>query len=681
MTVWWHFLLKRMNFRWKKTIASPKLLAVVVVSAGLLGSTLALQFTNPYTLVLGPFLTVGGVLGYYARGSVAGNRHFGVPTWPVGVGYVLTVGAVASLYVAAGFSRTLPVHVGVLVLYLLVLGATFTVPLESTVWLLPVVLVTGLIHRGLLYYSSATQIGIDAVFHTNRAASIAQQGTLEPLAMSKYWFAPLFHTMTAAVSTLFVIPVRDAAFLTVTFSVTVVPPLVVYLFTESIWNRRIGVLGSLLYVVSDRAINSSVHVATTSLGLVFFSLLLFLAAQYLWKDDRTYYVVLAVFLGGLLATHQLSMFITTIGVTVYALAFTIWRGRLSWKALAVVATFWTAGVVQGEVTRYSGASSDRSIVEVLLTNFGNAIGGLIGSSGAGGGRAASAIPASAEFIRGGVNAVAPVHALGVAFLFGLGVVGAIYWAEQKAEAELWQCVSLGAVVTVMSLLVFTLPLVGIGLLLPFRWFPFMYLPLSILAAPGLLSVGLVVKEKVIGPSRTASTLSTRRGVRGVLLVLVVGSLFATYAAPMMWNRTGSIDGPVFDESPQAHRLSTTTTEVAAYRYALGANPQTTVVADRIASVTIGVGFGYPVRVYSIKYGSETPSIDPPVLLIDREYVHTNHASFSVFYEGRWRTVFGPLPLTRDELTTRYSLVYAGGPERVFYVTEWTNEGNDPDPDN
>ena len=258
--------------RVRRLLVSPEFVIVNGLLAGLAGLVLAFFFPNAYAEVIPVFIVVGAVLGttVYSR-NPAFDRGWAPRTTVTDavvrnallVGYLLLVGSVVVLYAVSGFRRTLTVQSLQVGIWVLVAALVFV--LDRSWPKLALVIATGLLHRGLVYYPSATQIGIDAQFHNRAATAIVATGSLEPLATSKYWYTPLYHLLVGATSWALDVPARDAAFLTVTVTATVVPPLVVYYLVSRYWNGTTGVVGAFLYLAADNTILSSGHTIPTTL--------------------------------------------------------------------------------------------------------------------------------------------------------------------------------------------------------------------------------------------------------------------------------------------------------------------------------------------------------------------------------------------------------------------------------
>jgi hypothetical protein len=197
------------------------------------------------------------------------------------------------------------------------------------------------------------------------------------------------------------------------------------------------------------------------------------------------------------------------------------------------------------------------------------------------------------------------------------------------------------------------PVFGIRNLLPFRWFAFIYLPLSVLAAHGVWSL-----LKWVG----------RRSKRQHLLVIAgAGILFcAPYFIFMSGNFAAAPDGPLFDDDPGAERLSTTDSELAMYsHHAEHGLENRTTLADVRAQPPLG-HVGVNARSPVIKYGDPN-TISENSYLVNRAYLRSKHAQYRIRYEGSTFRVSGAFPVhgVRDK---RIALVYDAGEDELLIIS-------------
>ncbi|NHN49861.1 hypothetical protein G9464_20030 [Halostella sp. JP-L12] len=622
---------------------NPRNLVAIVGLLGLIGLGLAFFLPNAYTLTIPPLLLAGAV------GSLAVRKHEYDVEWPALpneaalFGYLMLILATLVLYLTSGYARTLPVHVLTLTTYAVVVFLVFY--LDSMALPLAMLLSTGIVHRALIYYSSAAPIGLDGLFHLRMAEEIAATGSMAPLvaAESKYWFSPLYHVQTAAASGVLGVTPRDAAFLTTAIFAVAVPTLVTYAVIAQLWTPRVGVLSGFVYIVADSAVAQSVHLTPTTLGIVLFSLLLLSAVKYLETGGTAYLVLFVLGLVGQVLNHQLSMFITFFSIGTFLVAATTWSGEFDSRSAVLIGLLSVSSVIQWFGTRMEGPGGETTFAEVIVTNL-----YLMITSG---GERGAVFPETGNFTLSGANSLTPIHIIGIAILFALGIVGAVYWLDRTELSDPSHrfAVGLGSLVAAMSFIVFGGPIFGLDLFLPTRWVGFMYV---VLAMFGGLGVYVIASDLTV---RTGHLLTA-----GVVVLL----LLTPYSAFMLWNYPGSLDGPVFDDANGAQRLSTTDTERNMYVFADRNADETTVIADRVARQVIERYYEHPAAPYITDYGSEEEvQYQGDVLIADRQYSHSNHASYQIRHQGSTATVFGPMPIEWE----RHSKVYSNGDDNLRYV--------------
>src|SRR6056297_1594785 len=327
-------------------------LLVLVGLAGLYASTI---YTNPYAFMY-PLALLGGPFVWVVvsgrRSRLVDSRPIDVSPKPVVALWFLGVSGVVVAYYHAGFSRTTAVFALTFVLYLL--GAVLIYIRSSPSLALGTILATGLVHRLTAFYSSALYLGVDIYAHNSAAAGIARTGSLAPLDASKYFYAPIYHLVTAIGTVLVDLPVRQVSALTTLVVVTVVPAVFIYAIARRWWSPTVGVLGALLFTVSDHAINWAVHTTPTSLGLVLFAALLFALVRYDLTADNRFLVLFVGLLFALTLTHQVSAFVAVTVVAAYLFARVLYEARLSSRVRNLTATSALVLVLDFLTTKYHG---------------------------------------------------------------------------------------------------------------------------------------------------------------------------------------------------------------------------------------------------------------------------------------------------------------------------------------
>ena len=626
----------------RRLFASPNFVIANAVIAGVVGLALATVISNPYTKVVPPLLLAGGAVGFLVKNEELYDWSVTLDPRLTLVGYFSVAAATVVLYAVNDFSRVLSVHALVVAMYLLT--ALLALSLDSVRASLGVIAFTGVFHRTLVYYASALPMGSDALFHNRAATLIASSGSLAPLAESKYWYAPVYHLFTASGVTALGVPARDAAFLLVTVVGTLVPALVVFQFLRRIWDEPTGIVGSFLFIAADRVVFTTVHTTPTTLGIVLFSLLLLYAERYVEGDYLISLALFAVFVLGLVFTHQLSMFAALVGIGLYLAGNVLWEGTADRNSVQLLSVLIAAFLFQSLITKYGGPASDTGSFLVV------AGGGILASLMSGSGRATAELPASAEFALSGSDALSVSQTIGVGLLLALGVVGTVYWVNRRSDLVNRIALGLTFVAIMVAVFIFVGPLFGISAFIPGRWFSFLYLVLAILAAPGVLAI------------LSGGMSSRQHWPVAVLLLLVV---FAPFTSFMLGNAYGAPDQPALDDAPGAMRLASTPQEASMYQHAGQYGEETRVLADFVAWQLITRHYDRPATVYATDYGEEGTSFAGDMVIAYRAYTETDHTSYYVRYQGNDYRVVGSIP----EQEYQDSVVYSNGPDELVWRVE------------
>jgi hypothetical protein len=389
-------------------------------------------------------------------------------------------------------------------------------------------------------YSVAGYIGIDIWSHVSFVEGIRAQGSLRAM-NTKYVASPFYHLLVAVTADLTGLAIRNALYLSVGVVVALSTGLVYYAarrFTGPRW----ALFATALFATSAQVIRWGLHVIPTSLGLAFFVVFLTYLVRAL-QEYRARDVGLLV--GAIVAvtlTHQVSAFVTLV---VLALAF-FTQLLLHSDLLAreheptnVAGLFaFAAGFItlDWSITPYSGASFTTVMLLRLRNTLFRQVGLLEVSSSKNVSSTAGAESASLL-----TKLVAYVDVAGFLALLFVATLGACYvlQAGNRTHPRLLQVVAIGA----MSVVVLALPILGVSLFLPGRWYAFMYVSMAIV---GVLGLRYVVYH-----------LNPRLVVAGLLVFILV------VPGVMVISGAATIDSPVF-ESKQT-RVAFTETEVDAVR--------------------------------------------------------------------------------------------------------------------
>ncbi|OIB56113.1 hypothetical protein BBD46_19700 [Natrialba sp. SSL1] len=542
-------------------------------------------------------------------------------------------------YYTAGFWRTDRVFHLTFLLYVVAGTYAFVRPNPRSV--LPVIAIAGFANRAMGYFASEKYVGVDIYSHSEWASSIATEGSLEPLFTSKYYYAPLYHIQSSIGELILGVPTKTAIAMAVMVSVTFVPLLGIYVLTSRFWGSRIGLFAGLLYIASDQAIQWGVHLIPTSLGIVFFTIVLLSIFAYILSGDKRQFGILAATLGALVLTHQISLFVSIVAVVAITGAVVIYQMRITMQSA-------TIGLVSGFVafldfvtTRFGGPQGEASFLDIVLGN--------VASSVLTAGTETQPEVYDPSISPGRATVMSNMHYLGPSLLLVLAIVGALYWLHSRRDSNnTLVAFSIGICVTVLFGFTLVLPMVGTRDLLPGRWWGFLYIGLAIFAAPGLIYLSSRVRFSgdQMGP-HLATVL--------VLLLLIV--------ALMTGAPNASQDNPYMDDSVGAERLGVTEQEVAITEH-------TENVRTEEIQVESDFRFPYYYQTETVQMDHSNPNSiasGTPKLILNRAYMSKHQAQYFVSIGEDQRRVPGGVPI--DQLPPDYrSTVYDNGRDTLLWVS-------------
>ena len=450
------------------------------------------------------------------------------------------------------------------------------------------VVALGAVVRYAAVFTTPGYIGIDVWVHIAEfTRGIVETNSLAGMGQTKYVMAPFYHLLVVTTAAFTGLGLRWGLLLSlgVAMPVTI---LFVYAAANYLVSTRWALFAAAMYAVAGAAVQWSIHLIPTRLGLLYFVAILALVLRLFllptgWADG----FLTVLFIVAVPLTHQVSSFILLVFLLAGAFTQFVLRtglmdapqssdhvlGAQEVESIAFSGyAVFNVGflTLTWSLTPYYGRSFIETAVLFLLDSLGGAAetGGGIGGGGGGGG--SEAVPL-VQFL------VSNFDVIGFLMLLFGTTVGCLY-AFRRGRTN--QAV-LTLVVAAVGMAAFTLgpPLAGIGTFLSGRWFAFLYVVMAILTAIGFSHL--------------------QRGLSPTLLVVFM--LVFLYAFPMVMvaSPKGTIDNPVLDhEQP---RLGYTQEELAAM-HTLG---ETTTGSQ---SDPIFTDFPYSTlfnRVHSTRFGAAT----------------------------------------------------------------------------
>jgi hypothetical protein len=585
---------------------------------------------NPYTVILPTSLFVAGLVSLVYHRTDASSFSWGDQTirvdWRVlPIFWSVTFAASVIIYHQQGGSRTLAVNALLLVLYLIPI---LWVVLDGRSYAaLGLLVITGIVHRALIYFASPVPYGNDSHIHYGRANYIAEAGGLKILQGHKELYSPFFHVTGGISSLLLDIPVRKGAiFLVMGTSITVVGTLVVYYIASHYWNKTVGFLSATLYITSDRLVgNFLILSGTTQLGLLFFILAIYSTIKYLRIDSTRHFGVFVISIVALTFTHQATMFVTVcavvggMGVVAIVDGYERMLRNLTLIMGGILFSDWMATQLRG-----------RSFLDWILGNLLIAISdfGLFGS----GGRTID-ISEYGYATTSPMESTGYVHVLPVGMLFLFAAFGILYWVRNRKQNGTKSISFIGGGIIVLLMLIFA----GSVLALPFvpsRWFMHLYVLLTIPAGVGLFGILNLVPQ------------AKHRSSVALCCLLV---LTTPYVALMGANQVSAVDDPILDNVPAAERKAFTEPETSTIEHsAQFSKSGATIYSDQSHEAIFRYYVNREISGRTILFDTNEQRFisqtAPPQMVINRPYMSSEHVRFNVIIQNSKIGVYGAVPI-------------------------------------
>jgi hypothetical protein len=480
-------------------------------------------------------------------------------------------------------------------------------------------------------------VGVDIWEHLSvMVQGIVDSGSLSAISGNKHVMAPIYHVF-AAVSTLVFGSVRTGVYLTLGLAIPMAA-LLVYGTSKQFVPARWALLATGMFAFADEFVRWGMHIIPTSLGLVFFTVVVYCVTRlFAAGAERRIVALLGLASFAVVFTHQVSTAIMLLFLaiaTFVALVFTF-SSRLpssfgSPRMAVVLALVFVGNVVVTIVTwantPFTGPEPFLwNRIDVISSAFSEA-GFLDLAGGSGGGSTATASQTLLETLIPYLDVLGFTLMLFATVVGGLAMLG---WNE-FSDMAYTHILAMGT----MFVGVFGLSIFGIRVFLPGRWMVFLYVPMVVIASVGLYYF-------------------YQRGSRRVILAVFV--LFAlAYPGAMMIADGATKDSPAFPDHQV--RYAYNQEEIGAVE---------TISAIRPASVAAPLTSDHPYWTFFEGYGSyegSTLAVNESgpatsAAVVSREYQLRGPASFAV--PGTNRTARHSRPLGPSTIcTTDRNVVYA-----------------------
>lgn len=179
--------------------------------------------------------------------------------------------------------------------------------------LLKIIYISFILRSGIfLNYPSI--MGADAFTHITIAEIISNSNFIPPFEISdKYLYYPILHIFIAISEIISNVDIKTGVLISVGLSSIIVPTLFIYLLGKNLCNSQVGLLGALLFNLTNVVIVRGItNITTGSMVLCYFLILLNLIYR-----NKTSYVtpaLLTVYIVLIIITHQLTTFVVLLAL-------------------------------------------------------------------------------------------------------------------------------------------------------------------------------------------------------------------------------------------------------------------------------------------------------------------------------------------------------------------------------
>lgn len=352
---------------------------------------------------------------------------------------------------------------------------------KETALILSKIILIGITLYGGIYYEFPGIYGVDPHYHNGQIEIYIEEGHIVPTApigySNGYYSFPIFHILAASTSILTQLNIYDSIFSSIAFSY-ILSSIFVFLIGKKLINTKAGLFAALLLMVGDYRIVFGITPIPMTLGIVFYTILLYLlyinTPQFIIRRS-----IAIVFLLLIVLTHSIAGFITFVTLMSLFLSKTIYnhlsgnvieKFKISWNTtlvyLSLLFSYWMYAFksYQGEISFFE--SSVRSLTQGLSQD--------------------------AEFATSVTEKISPMVStsyfdylldhVGYLIFLGIGIVGIYIWLREKDEFK----VPFSITMVVLFAFLYGFSLMGLRSIIPTRWFAFAYIFLAILFALGLL---------------------------------------------------------------------------------------------------------------------------------------------------------------------------------------------------
>lgn len=380
-----------------------------------------------------------------------------------------------------------------LILSLMVVSIALSIFLEENnlKTLLKIIILNSLI-RASIFFAFSTPYGIDPNFHLNFVNTLVETGQIPHTGyFDGYYYYPIYHLLLAVLNYLTLIPLKSLLFVVGIIQISIVT-LIIYLTGNKIANKEIGLLASLIFCTASPVIME--YLIPNMFALAPFAVLFYIL---IFKNNIASKIIFLILLISLTVTHAYPVIILAfvMVVSLFILVFLdIFKiGHIKKNILNITNT-----AILLSLALFLGHSlvwgQNPFLRDVIINTFvkENTI---------------DVVSTIATF------SFSSFYNDLSSLIIGFAILGSLFWIKNRKEHvklyfSLLTLVLIGIYLGIHALGLSFIPL-------PYRMLPFIYIPVSILAAQGIFYIYEILV-------RTSSSINFSKVMSIIIITVIFG---------------------------------------------------------------------------------------------------------------------------------------------------------------
>jgi len=524
-----------------RTRFQGKIDVIAAIAGALLGvviSCLNLIYSNAYMITIGPMLIIVCLVYLvFRRKLLAPISDLQASRSPILINIIFWLSFAGSIYSLSTEILHRPVTYFILtslcasMIALQILYAQG----RATIYLIVFeILLISLSVRASAFFVFPTIPGSDPWAHLVYIKDFVNLGHIESTRGWIYYLNyPIVHLNAVTMKLITGVDYKTTMFLGIGLPV-MLSTIFVFLIGRSVVNVKIGLLAALLLNLADYHLRYSVSLGSTGFGLALFTIIVYLLVRDrgALRVSTTGLVILLLLI--MVITHTMSTlvmfcFLVFFLVGMYVYRFLYKERGISRASIVTPTLVIMFGVAMLAYWMYAGYTEGLTFFESVIRGFYSALTEEAGFL-------ARPAPLSAEY--GWLDPI--LNITGFLLLYLCGTLGCLLWFSRQNQSR--TRVALITAVVLLTAFALSFPVFGIRNIAPYRWFAFIYVILSVVAAFAIFTVIPRINYRRLGS------------------VILVGIIFGI-SFFMTTNSTSNLDSPIY-AAELSQRMVYTSSEMA-----------------------------------------------------------------------------------------------------------------------